>query len=689
MKSFLTLAFVTLFLISCSKDDDRQPAQTTEGVVLYDNVKIVDNEVMQLNTSQELLETGIYKFTISGTAPEIKIGDVIVGDQNGGFLRKVTSVNLTGSAMTLQTTQGSMTDVFKKGAFNFDTGMDGMTQGKTAAEGFGYTIDDFVLYNEGPLNITLNSGQVSLNPNWHFNFDFDENGVQLFEMKAQDAILDGSFTATVTTQQAVNTSYNSSVLANDTPFTKTYTVWVPAVLLGVPVEVPVVVVVEVDVIADFSASINAAVSRQATFESNNVFDLGFSYSGGQWDGLYDLDSDNSYTQGQTSGNAGFTVNLGLTPKISAKLYGVVGPNASLGLKEELKGNIASPALDWDFTADVWLKTTLGVAAGFSILDYDVTASYTETWETDRLSYTTPFKIESISGSNQIGQQGQALPQPVKVRVLDNLDNPQKNVPVYFTVIEGGGTVEAESILTDDEGYAETTWTLGNEVAHELHATAKKADGTVISGSPAVFFATAEDVPFDCDGLTTYPQITIGAQIWMQKNLDICYYRNGDPIPEVQDAAEWASLTTGAWCYYENNTANGPVYGKLYNWYAVNDPRGLAPEDWHIPTGTEWENLISYLGGSEAANAKIKSLTSDWNSLDGATNSSGFTGLPGGYRGSNDIISHFSAPGDMGVWWSSTEIDGEAWGLLVESGTESLWALQCVKKCGYSIRCIKD
>ena len=82
---------------------------------------------------------------------------------------------------------------------------------------------------------------------------------------------------------------------------------------------------------------------------------------------------------------------------------------------------------------------------------------------------------------------------------------------------------------------------------------------------------------------------------MLKNLDVSKYRNGDDIPQVTDATTWANLTTGAWCYYENNTANGTVYGKLYNWFAVNDPRGLAPSGWHIPSQAEWVTLQNCLG----------------------------------------------------------------------------------------------
>ena len=102
---------------------------------------------------------------------------------------------------------------------------------------------------------------------------------------------------------------------------------------------------------------------------------------------------------------------------------------------------------------------------------------------------------------------------------------------------------------------------------------------------------------DCDGLideNCIPSITICNQVWMLKNLDVSTYRNGDPIPQVTDPTTWVGLTTGAWCYYNNDPANGAIYGKLYNWYAVNDPRGLAPTGWHVPSDAEWTELSTCL-----------------------------------------------------------------------------------------------
>jgi uncharacterized protein (TIGR02145 family) len=104
-------------------------------------------------------------------------------------------------------------------------------------------------------------------------------------------------------------------------------------------------------------------------------------------------------------------------------------------------------------------------------------------------------------------------------------------------------------------------------------------------------------------------VKIGTQVWMSKNLDVSTFRNGEPIPQVQDQEAWRGLKTGAWCYYANDRSSyGMKYGKLYNWYAVNDPRGLAPKGYHIPSDEEWTVLTDFLGGDGVAADKMKRKT---------------------------------------------------------------------------------
>jgi uncharacterized protein (TIGR02145 family) len=196
-------------------------------------------------------------------------------------------------------------------------------------------------------------------------------------------------------------------------------------------------------------------------------------------------------------------------------------------------------------------------------------------------------------------------------------------------------------------------------------------------------------------------VTIGTQIWSATNLDVTTYRDGTPIPQVTDPTQWANLTTGAWCYYNNDPANGPIYGKLYNWYAVagihdTDPstpnKVLAPAGWHVPSDTEWTTLTTFLGGVEVAGGKMKATgTSLWQSPNtGATNSSGFTGLPGGNRGNSGTV--FFPSGIYAVWWSTTvnsDIYFNIWAYQLENRYNNSIRDIFGKNWGLSVRCIRD
>ncbi len=182
-------------------------------------------------------------------------------------------------------------------------------------------------------------------------------------------------------------------------------------------------------------------------------------------------------------------------------------------------------------------------------------------------------------------------------------------------------------------------------------------------------------------------VTIGTQVWTDKNLDVTTYRNGDPIPQVTDATAWANLTTGAWSYYNDDPANGAIYGKLYNWYAVNDPRGLAPQGWHIPSISEWETLATSVGGPEdVLNNKLKAISSYWSPNTG-NNTTGFSALPAGYRDASN--GNYSGIGTMAAIWSLTlEVSSYPRYGLFDTGYFRSW-YSYFKSGGLSVRLVKD
>ena len=185
-------------------------------------------------------------------------------------------------------------------------------------------------------------------------------------------------------------------------------------------------------------------------------------------------------------------------------------------------------------------------------------------------------------------------------------------------------------------------------------------------------------------------VTIGSQVWQVSNLDVAAYRNGDPIPEVTDPSVWNTLTTGAFCYYENNSANGAKYGKLYNWYAVNDPRGLAPTGYHVPTKAEWLTLIDATGGFGVAGSALKETgTVYWDADPGSTNSTGFSARGGGFREPNNSSFYYERTFSY-YWASDKEADNTSCYFYGPySGGAQIYSAPYPFRSGFSVRLIKD
>lgn len=193
---------------------------------------------------------------------------------------------------------------------------------------------------------------------------------------------------------------------------------------------------------------------------------------------------------------------------------------------------------------------------------------------------------------------------------------------------------------------------------------------------------------DIDG-NLYHAVKIGSQVWMVENLKVTHYRNGDPIPNVIEDTAWHNLTTGAYCNYNHDTNYSKTYGRLYNWYTVMDVRNIAPAGWHIATDKEWFTLTDYLGGVIAAGSKLQeSGSTHWKgTFTSATNASGFTALPAGYR---HPAGTFLAVTFNCSFWSTTEFDKDAaYGRYLGNADGSVGKYNQNKKNGISVRCLRD
>jgi uncharacterized protein (TIGR02145 family) len=204
---------------------------------------------------------------------------------------------------------------------------------------------------------------------------------------------------------------------------------------------------------------------------------------------------------------------------------------------------------------------------------------------------------------------------------------------------------------------------------------------------------------DYDG-NIYQTVTIGNQEWMAENLKVTHYRNGDDIPNITNNSTWSGLTTGAYCEYNNDINNVATYGRLYNWYAAVDSRNIAPAGWHVPSDAEWKQLEMYLGMSQAQadfaawrgtteGGKMKETgTTHWLSPNtGATNESGFSGLPGGnrdYDGAYDDVGYYA------YFWSSTELGSNyVWNRYLGYNNSGVYRYYDDELYGFSLRCVRD
>jgi len=262
------------------------------------------------------------------------------------------------------------------------------------------------------------------------------------------------------------------------------------------------------------------------------------------------------------------------------------------------------------------------------------------------------------------------------------------------------TVSGNKMVVGSGGYGFTQVFSGSMVGNQLHyarAYARTFSGIFYSnektftappGQPCSGVSTVTDI----DG-NVYQGIQIGTQCWTQSNLKVSKYRNGDNIPTGLSNSAWQNTTSGAYAIYDNNPVNDGLYGKLYNHYAVTDGRGLCPTGWHVPSDAEWTTLENQLGGASVAGGALKSTATQptpggWASPNtGATNSSGFTALPGSLRSSNGDFYNLTY---FGYWWSSSVSSGSnAWYRDLDYNDSAIYRYNSYRTVGFSVRCCRD
>jgi uncharacterized protein (TIGR02145 family) len=284
-------------------------------------------------------------------------------------------------------------------------------------------------------------------------------------------------------------------------------------------------------------------------------------------------------------------------------------------------------------------------------------------------------------------------------------NAQATVTFTAPTSNGGSAITGYTVTSSPGGIIATgsaspiTVTgLTNGTAYTFTVTATNANGTSLASSSSNSVTPLTTLVNDIDG-NSYNTVTIGTQVWMRENLKTTKYNDGTAIPNITDNTAWGALITGAYSDYSNTPSNSTTYGRLYNWYAVdnnaatkvasNGGKNVCPTGWHVPSDAEWTILTTYLGGESVAGGKLKETgISHWISPNtGATNETGFTALPGGKR---SFSGAFRDIGSYGLWWSSTEYSlTNSWYRLMSYDYADVYRGVDSEQSGFSVRCVRD
>ena len=497
---FLLMLITITVYTSCKKVSNEQATIVPEYVKndsLKQNVSIIKSGDATLTSDSTKLSQGLYDFQFNGTPINYKVGDVIVGQANNGFLRKVTNSTVSGNNVTLQTQQATLEDLYKDANINFQlnlskkksanilnadlqsTKINYMAEGVSLQnDGLSYDFSNTTIYQQGPLTFKITDGNVTYNPNYVINVNISSSTINKISFYADNADLNINCDVNLNASQNVQLVNYTKKLAD---VDKDFLIWVSAI--------PIIVVINTKLNAKLTTDVKAGLNVSTGFTNNYKITLGAIYENSSWSGKYNLTSTFTGKPVAMSGTVQFTQNLSITPEVSVKLYGVAGPYFTPEMYAQFDAQIASPSLDWD----ALLKVGINAIVGADITIFGKTlVNYSKTYNAEKELWKAPSQMAKISGDNQTGTANKSLTQPLKIKVTDNLNNPIKNAIVYFNVTQGGGSVNNTSILTDANGSAETIWTIGTGSTQELKAKVKKADGTDISGSPLTFTTSAND-----------------------------------------------------------------------------------------------------------------------------------------------------------------------------------------------------
>ncbi|TNE77967.1 MAG: hypothetical protein EP333_00215 [Bacteroidetes bacterium] len=469
-KQLLLLSLTLLIAFSCKKKNpepeqpqSEEPPVPTLDVVVRPESKVIDTTNIALLSDSAQIQAGTIIYQFSGTPDVYNTGDVIVESRGEGFIRKVLSSQVVGNTITYDTEQAKLTDVFEQGSGSYQSEL---------KDAWVYSFNNVNVYNSPSLDVTLDAGSINLNPNIQLSFNIENGAVTYLNCEMANAPFSATVTATATANGAANLLDFEKKIAT---IKKT-----GIFMMGF---VPVVVVYETDLIAtaNLNASSQTSGTISASYQSN--IDAGVTYNNvSGWSGSFNNTNGQLNYNFDASSTVTYNFTVDITPRVSVKLYGVVGPELSSKAYLNYDANI-----DIESNKDETLTTGLNFTAAVDVNVFDYfMANYSQTYDLmGPYVVTRPAAITMISGNNQTVDQGSITPVPLVVKVVDSENDPVPGAYVRWEVLNGDGSLSLASTTTNSTGESSNDYTMGSNASHTIRATIKNGSGQTI-GSPIDF-----------------------------------------------------------------------------------------------------------------------------------------------------------------------------------------------------------
>ena len=442
----------------------------------YGDPVLIESLTNYLVSDSSEISSGVFTFQ-NLPNNSIETGDVLVSAEDEGYIRLVQVVTTNGTTTTCETSAATLNDLFDNDSFSFDLSNDSL---EVRSGGFNHNFSNLVLYQAGPLSLTLDNGTVGMNGNWTGSCNYSLlGGLDYFNFATNNAQFISNFDVTLTASGAIQPVSGTTQLANfERPF-----------VIVTPAGIPVVISLEADLDLEYEIQVNAEVSASATCNTNVGMQLNVQYASEQWSNSYELNPTQTIQFNTPQGQVSAAVNLTLVPSIRMKIYGILVPYMQPAAHLDISGRVHSPSLNWDVTADAY--GTMDMGFNLEIFGEAYTPFAPVSFEGDHYIYQTPreLRYQNISGNNQIGVPNTTLPQPCRLKVVDAFGAPQSNVQVFLQPGPSSGSVNNSTLITDETGWADFMWTLGNGPVGSQSVSATIRDGNNAQiGAPLVFTA---------------------------------------------------------------------------------------------------------------------------------------------------------------------------------------------------------